>query len=75
MSDSNATHLIDFVYSMRDPKNVAINIRVSEAEREAFQRAATLDDQSVSDWLRKLGKRRVEELGLTSQKQTRRTTK
>lgn len=46
----------------------SIFVRVSTAEKEALKEGADRDDLSLSDWLRKLGKKRLQELGIELQK-------
>lgn len=40
----------------------SIFVRASGAEKDAFKRGAEADDLSLSDWLRKLAKKRLIEL-------------
>lgn len=46
----------------------SIFVRVSTSEKEAFREGADTDDLSLSDWLRKLAKKRVQELGIEIKK-------
>jgi hypothetical protein len=65
MSEAAAIQMIDSPV-MREPRTVAINIRVTEEERKLFHAASLKEDLSLSDWLRKQGRRRAEELRIQS---------
>jgi hypothetical protein len=45
-------------------KDEGVLVRLSLAEKRAFQEAAKLDDRPVSSWLRQLGRNKLRELGI-----------
>lgn len=71
MKPNTAIHSInklDIITLMPSPKTKAIIIRVSEEDHRAFAKGANAEDATVSDWFRRLGRRRLNQLGLSKPK-------
>lgn len=57
-------HVVDDTLQSMGNRDESVFIRVSQDEKVLFKRGSEEDDLSLSDWFRKLGKKRLKELGI-----------
>jgi 4-alpha-glucanotransferase len=62
-------YIADIINPMptRKRKDEGVFIRLSAVEKEAIQTAANHDERTLADWLRRLARHKLRELGLLSE--------